>query len=97
MNESQRQAATARAIGAIPGMAAAKVRGDRDGALHLIAIYREETRAMGLGEADMWSCLTAAALVQLEYVIDFAADVAETTPEEMLQAMGLKAAEAGLT
>lgn len=95
MNEAQRVAATDRAIGVIPGMAAAKLRGDKEGALTLLRAYREETRAMGLDEADMWSCLTAASLVQLEIAVEHAADVCETTPQQMLQEMGLRALRAG--
>lgn len=96
MNESQRVAATERAIGVIPGMAAAKLRGDKEGALTLLRAYRTETRAMGLDEADMWSCLTAASLVQFELVVQQAADIADTSPEQLLMDMGLRALKAGL-
>lgn len=96
VNESQRISATEKAMAVMPGIAAAKFRGDKEGALLLLQSYKIEViRGMGLNDAEAWSCMTAATLVWFEDAVQTAADATGGTPETVLREMGLRTAKAG--
>jgi hypothetical protein len=95
MNEAQRIRATDTAIRIAPGIAAAKFRQDKEGALTLLHDYQLEMRSWGLSPADAWSCLTAALLCWLEEAVQELADISGITPDVVLQDMGLRSLKAG--
>lgn len=96
VNERQRIAATEKAIAVLPGIAAAKFRSDKEGALLLLHSYKLDViRGMGLSETEAWSCMTAATLVWFEEAVQTAADATGRTPETVLREMGLRTAKAG--
>lgn len=95
MNELQRRNAIDMASRIVPGMAAAKLRGDREGCLALLRSYQDEVRGIGLSFTDSWACLSAAALIWLENCIQTVADSEDRSPESVLQELGLRTMRAG--
>jgi ATP/maltotriose-dependent transcriptional regulator MalT len=94
MNDTQRIRATDAAICVCPGITAAKLRGDREGALILLQDYKAQARAMGISDADVWACLAAASLIWLEAGVSQVADSEQRSAEDVLREMSLRTAQA---